>query len=234
MTKLETLAIRQDFSENQAAILATVLSSTHYGILLTDLVHRSIACNARFGELFGIDIRAVVENEVHAVRRMVAHRIPDIVAWENNLSGVYKDPNCEQHDLLELKNPQAFLRRSTLPVLDGQKQVMGRLWTFLDVSAEQRRERLGAQLVRISHLVDPDPGYVYREIVEIVGELYQSICLLSIREGDFMRFRAVGGPPSPAREMPGNHLPDSYCQFCLESDAPLIIQDAQDHQRGWP
>ena len=64
-------AIRPEFFASQAAILNTILVTSEYGVLLTDLDHQSIACNPRFGELFGLDIHEVVKSNAGVVREMV-------------------------------------------------------------------------------------------------------------------------------------------------------------------
>lgn len=220
-------AIRHDRLDHEAAILNTILASTEYGVLLTDLDHQSIACNPRFGELFGVPFHQVVTRSPGEVREMVKHRIPELEGWTKNLDEIYADQEREQTDLLELIGPRQLLHRVTRPVRDGEGQVVGRLWTFSDVTESVYRQRTRDLLFSISQMVDPDPGHVYREIVEAIGAFYGSICLLSIQDSDFLAFRAVGGPETPARNIAGNAMTESFCQFCLEAQSPLIIQDAR-------
>lgn len=232
MDSTRRTALRPDFLDKQAAILEAILASSDSGFLLTDLDHLSIACNPRFGELFGIGIVEVVAKSSAEVRAMVEHRIPDLKTWAANLAEVYADPTHEQTDLLELHEPRQFLRRFTGPLRDETGAIVGRLWTFLDVTEAVYQQRTRDQLFAISQLVDPDPGHVYREVVEAIGAFYGSVALLSIRHDEFLEFRAVGGPPSPARTMAGNAMADSFCQYCFEADAPLLIQDARLHPQA--
>lgn len=52
----QMVAIRKSISDSNPDLLRTVLGATNYGFMLTDLDHVTIARNARFGELFGVDI----------------------------------------------------------------------------------------------------------------------------------------------------------------------------------
>jgi signal transduction histidine kinase len=222
----QKVVLRESASDNQKDLLRAVLGSTDYGFMLTDLNHVTIACNGEFGRLFGVDVEEVVRNNVAVVRRMVMERIADLPAWEANLDTVYADPYRVHLDELLLKNPTARLRRWTGPVLSSSGKAAGRLWTFLDVTKEARLRAMRETLAEVSTYFHPEPGEVSRHLVNLVGKHYQSVSLLSVQVGDFMEFRAVGGPDSPAKSIAGNRLEESYCQFCLNVNEPFLIQDA--------
>ena len=225
--EIPNLSVRPLVKGEAETLLRSVLSAVDVGILLTDCDHQSLACNQRFGEMWGIDPEDAVRSDVQTVRRMVGKRIPDIASWEANLEQVYADPRHIQTDDLVLRSPKAVLRRYTAPVIEGDV-VAGRLWTFLDITAENRHRRMRESLQEASFFFDPDPRVVYEAITEAVSRFYGSLALLSIRVGDFMVFQAVGGPSdSPARNIRGNELNESYCQFCLAKNSPTIIQDAR-------
>jgi signal transduction histidine kinase len=218
--------VRRHVGGHAEPILRSILGATDQGVLLTDLDHVALACNRRFGEIFGVDFRAVVESGVLEVRGMVRSRIPDVDAWSDNLADLYADPMKCQEDLLALINPRAAVRRFTGPVLDEGGRPLARIWTFLDVSAEHARSRIGEVLNSIALFHDLDPARVYAHAVRNVAEHYGSLCLLSVREDDYLRFQAVGGP-DVLGGIEGNQLADSYCQFCIGADAPVTIQDAR-------
>ncbi len=207
-------------------MLASILSAVDYGVLLTDLNHVSLVGNSRFGDIFGIDIEKMVRSDVGAVRAMVEKRIGNFDEWYRNLESVYCDPELVQNDTLTLKNPEITLLRHTGPVRDEHGTPVGRIWTFLDVTKRKKSEKMDELLHQTSLLFDPDPKRVYGQIVETIGEFYQSIAVLSIRRNDYMEFHAVGGPVPEARQLPGNDLTDSYCQFCLQAGRGVIVQDA--------
>lgn len=226
MAQHKPIAMRTMAIPDLTRSLRALLRAVDYGVLFTDLDHVSLICNARFGELFGIDPNDVVKNNVEAVRTMVRTRIGDFESWEVNLQQVYDDPEFEQEDELELLNPRASLRRYTGPVRDEDGAVIGRLWTFLDITATVRKRRIQDALSNATLFFDPDPARVCQFVADEIGRYYGSVTLISIRVHDFMQFHTVGGPPSVASDMPGNRLEESYCQFCLQNMQPLIIQDA--------
>lgn len=126
-TESKTFALKSLRPEEREMVLKATFGSTEFGILLTDLDHVSIACNSRFGAIFGVEIEGVVSSTVDQVREMVRKRIPDYEAWEQNLGEVYSNPAHSQNDVLSLQNPMQVIERSTRPVLDEDGNPMGRL-----------------------------------------------------------------------------------------------------------
>jgi signal transduction histidine kinase len=225
--KADGVRVRPLYEGQADWLLRAALGATDHGIMVTDLDHTTIAVNGRFGEIWGVDPDAVVANDALAVRRMVADRIPDMEEWSANLKAVYADPARVQHDELRLVKPRAVIRRYTSPIRDAAGRIVGRLWTFTDTTDEDHRLQLGSALERCGMIYHSDPRHVYSALVQEIAELYDSLCLLSIRVEGFLEFRAVGGPPDhPARQMAGNRVDDSYCQFCLKAARPIVIQDA--------
>jgi len=223
------IAVRPFVGDDQTAVLTAILSATDYGVMLTDLDHTTIACNRRFGEIFDVDIERVVHSDSREVRRMVQRLIPDMGEWERNLEQVYVDPMRTQEDEIVLNHARPMaVRRYTGPVLDKAGNVIGRLWTFLDVSQESRRRRIGAELYDVSTLHDDDPSRVYSAIVERVSKYYGTNAFLSILKEDYLEFRAVSSPLPQVEQVPGNFMKDSYCQFAVLSKRPVVIQDARE------
>ncbi len=211
--------------------LRAVLGAVDYGILVTDLEHKSLICNGKFGELFGIPAEHVVENDVEAVRQMVRHRIIEPTSWQRNLDEVYADLECEQEDELHLMNPDTILRRYTGPVRNEDRQVIARLWTFLDITNSTHKRRYQLALSQIATLFDSDPTQVVKKIIDKISDFYGSIAILSILDDAFMRFHTASGVPPELPPIPGNNLTESYCQFCLSIRKPIIIQDANKDDR---
>ena len=212
--------------------LRAVLGAVDYGVLVTDLEHESLICNGKFGELFGISTVKVVSNDVESVRQMVAHRIVDLPHWQQNLERVYRDDEAEQEDELILKNPDMVLRRYSGPVRNENREVVARLWTFLDISSGSKKRKIRDALSEIALLFDYDPTQVVKVIIETISKYYGSIAMLSILDDKFLRFHTVAGAPAGASEIAGNSLSDSFCQFCLADSIPVVIQDGRLDERA--
>lgn len=225
------IAIRAIEHEDTTSILSAILQASDYGVLLTDLEHRSLAANRRFGEIFQLDIQEVVLSDVFEVRAKVKPLIPDLSEWERNLDAVYADPRREQTDELELlTDPPTWIRRNTAPVFGADGSVIGRLWTFLDITFDRRRERMRESLQKLSLVYHRDPDVVYRAIVEEMCRFFDgSIALLSIRQNEFLEFRAAAGVPPEMSHIAGNSVRESYCQFAMERMSSFVVQDAREH-----
>lgn len=226
MSEQSRLALRPQVPDREERILRSILSAIGTGILVTDLDHVTLACNRRFGEVFGVDIDLAVRSGVQDLRDMVSERISDLSAWTKNLEEVYSDPEATSDDSLVLNQPFSILSRHTCPVRDEDGRPFARLWMFEDVTDRHRRAEIEKILQEISHCFDPEPRRVYELILDRVASHYDGLTFLSVRKGDYMEFKAVGGANPVAKALPGNDLADSYCQFCLAANRPVLIQDA--------
>jgi len=103
------VAVRSLVSSQAEALFHSVLNSVEFGIMVTDLNHMALACNGRFGDLWGIDIEAAVASQPDAVREMARQRIVDFDGWFSNLAEVYADPHRVQNDDLVLRDPHLVL-----------------------------------------------------------------------------------------------------------------------------
>src|SRR3954470_10989440 len=95
MAALEThddFAFRPLVAGDTESMLRAVLRASEDGMLLTDLEHRSLACNRRFGDLFGVPWHDVVRRDVDELRRQVLPIIADPAAWLASLEDAYADP----------------------------------------------------------------------------------------------------------------------------------------------
>lgn len=222
-----SFSFRAALAGREPDVLASLFASIDLGVMLTDLEHRTLMVNRRFCELFGVDGGQVVNLDVDEVRQAVRARIIDLATWEANLKDIYDRPQASQVDALKLKQPDCTLRRETHPVFDPEGEVVGRLWTFADQTAEARRQEHRTLLHRMSTLFDAEPARVYQGLVRTISGHYDSTCIVSLRQGDIMHFHAIASPVPGVEAMTQNTLDESYCQWCLAQNGPLIIQDAR-------
>lgn len=208
-------------------VLAAVLEEVDYGVLLTDRQHKSLLCNSRFGEIFAVSTQAVVENDAEKVRDMVGNRIVDIDLWQQNLDAVYADESLVYEDELLLKNPFAVLRRFTGPVHNGAGNITARLWTFLDVTKSWQLRQFNQVTTKALSYFSKEPKDVCQYVLDLISDTYGSTVLLSIQEGDFLRFTVTSGLPPELSHVQGNTLDESYCQFCIGDSRPTVIQDSK-------
>ena len=129
-------------AQDELTLLRALLRASDYGVLLSDGTRRDLICNRRFSEWFGLDEQATTQDSPEAVRSQVLPRLKDPEAFVGTLDAIYANPELTQEDEVELVAPRArILRRYTAPVLDERGHVIGRLWTFADITRTRRLEK---------------------------------------------------------------------------------------------
>ncbi|HRF58714.1 MAG TPA: ATP-binding protein [Fimbriimonadaceae bacterium] len=223
------IATRDMLPEETHAILRAMLHASDEGVLLTDLDHVALACNRKFGELFGLDADEVVHSEPEEVRRRVYPRLSDPDGWRTQLEFIYAHPSGTFEDELTLIGPpDVWLRRRSGPVLDARGEIIGRLWQFRDVTQDKRRVRMQEVLYDLGTFHSPDPAAVCKHVVEEIARFYgDSLAILSIRNGGFMEFRFVAGPLADSLPLTRNPIEEAYCRTPMMTVKPLLIQDAR-------
>jgi signal transduction histidine kinase len=220
------VAARALSEDELTATLRAMLTITDLGMLITDLEHRSLACNSKFGEIFSVDSDRVPDMGVEELRGYVYPRLADREGWLSHLDELYADPKQRLEDELVLESPFQVLHRTTGPVMNADDEIIGRIWTFADVTDRTRRQRRRDVIVEASSFHHPDPARVCRYVVQRVAEEYDSIALLSIRDGDRMLFREAAGMPPGMDHIRENQVRESYCRAAIENLRPIVVQDA--------
>lgn len=208
------------------AIFRSMLTITDLGMLITDLEHRSLACNSKFGQIFAVESEAVPSMGVEELRGYVYPRLADTEGWRSHLDVAYADPQQRLQDDLVMVNPFQVLHRTTGPVTDDDGQIIGRIWTFEDVTDQAVRQRRRDTLIEASTFHDTDPARVCQYVVQRVAEEYDSTAILSIKDGERMIFREVANPPAGMELIRENFLQDSYCRVAMQAMRPVVVQDA--------
>jgi len=122
-------------------LLRAVLRASDYGVLLSDASRRDRLCNRRFCEMFGLEGVETLQTQPNYVRTQLAPRLRDPESFLQTLAFVYADPQRVLEDEVELTAPRPqLLRRYTAPVRDDNGNIIGRLWTFLDITRTRSME----------------------------------------------------------------------------------------------
>lgn len=210
------------------SVLWSILQSIDHGLLLTDLHHRSLACNRRFGEIFGVDPEQAIKMDVEELRERVAPIIANAESWRRNLEEVYADPQGRWEDEIVIRRSEEMvIRRVSSPVFDVEGKIFGRLWTFSDITEAYQRRRNSETLRQISTLCDPDPATNLKNVCQALTDHFEAASQINILEGDFLRFHFNAGDLGPAQHLPGIMRWDTYCGYTLSDDATLAVQDAR-------
>ncbi len=136
---------------DELLLLRALLRASDYGVLLSDASRRDRLCNRRFCEMFELESVDVLQAQPEYVRLHLAARLKDPAGFLETLDFVYADPVRVLEDEVELISPKRrLLRRYTAPVTDQQGNIVGRLWTFLDITRTRSTEdKVRAQAVQL-------------------------------------------------------------------------------------
>jgi len=126
---------------DELTLLRALLRASDYGVLLSDAARRDQVCNRRFCEMFGLEGIEALQADLDYVRVQLGPRLQDPDGFFHTLETVYADPGRVLEDEIALSSPRPrLLRRYTAPVLDTDGAVIGRLWTFQDVTRSRQME----------------------------------------------------------------------------------------------
>jgi len=127
---------------DELLLLRALLRASDYGVLLSDASRRDQLCNRRFCEIFQLDSLDTLQSQPDYVRTQLAPRLKDPEGFLATLAYVYADPLRILEDEVELIAPRhRLLRRYTAPVTNDHGDIIGRLWTFLDITRARGMER---------------------------------------------------------------------------------------------
>ena len=152
----DTRTLPQTMSEDdELRLLRALLRASDYGVLLSDADRRDRIGNKRFCELFGMDSLDTLLSQPDYVRRQLVARLKDPDGFVRTLDAIYADPRRVVEDEVELTAPRPrLLRRYTAPVLGDDGAVIGRLWTFLDITrARGMEDKIRAQAAQLERTI---------------------------------------------------------------------------------
>jgi len=123
-------------------LLRALLRASDFGVLLSDSQRRDLVCNRRFCVMFGLSEQSALTLPTAEVRAHVLPRLKDPAEFVRTLDAVYANPRLTREDEVELIAPRPRqLLRYTAPVTDAKGHVIGRLWTFRDITSLRLLER---------------------------------------------------------------------------------------------
>ncbi len=141
--------LRKDFLartllEESLSLSAATLDATDNGILVVNNEGRITATNKRFARMWRVPAELIASGGDKKVLDFVLDQLADPAHFLRKVEALYQEPDAVSHDTLTFKDGRVFARASHPQSLAGQ--VVGRVWSFLDISDQHRAEQRVLQL----------------------------------------------------------------------------------------
>ncbi len=143
VTALSTQVAERQRAEREVArtlsLVQATLESTADGILVVDPEGKITSYNRKFGEMWRIPIGVLeLADDRELVRRVFA-QLEEPDRFRAHIDALYASPDAESFDELRFTDGRIFERCSTPQRLDTG-EIVGRVWSFRDVTARTRLE----------------------------------------------------------------------------------------------
>jgi len=136
----------QERLEESLSLLEATLEATADGILVTGTTGRIKDFNKRFQDLWRIPDSVLESHSDEEALSWVSSRLRDPAAFLASVREFYDRPDTEDSDVLEFRDGSVIERFSKPQVLGNQ--VVGRVWSFRDVTDRYLAQRNQAALLR--------------------------------------------------------------------------------------
>jgi len=134
LASLASLALELGQRAKREALLRATLESTAEGIVAID-GDQVIAFNQRFVEMWGL---TDPPTRVSRLRKQLDGKTEPMARYLTDASDILSSFDDDRVDVVELKDGRVFERTSRPQLL--RNQVVGRVWSFRDVTAQRRAE----------------------------------------------------------------------------------------------
>jgi PAS domain S-box-containing protein len=158
----------EDRLRNALSLLSATLESTADGILVVDTEGKATSFNRKFLELWRIPSDIATSRDDSKMLKFVLDQLKNPKGFLSRVNELYANPEAEGYDVLEFKDGRVFERYSQPQRVGGR--VVGRVWSFRDVTARMKAEE------NYRHLFEESKDVVF----------------ISTPEGKFLDINAAG------------------------------------------
>jgi PAS domain S-box-containing protein len=141
--------------ERSLSLLEATLESTADGILVVGRSGRVVRFNQRFAAMWRLPREVLADGDAERMLAFVLDQLLEPQAFLDKLDRLYAEPDSDSFDTLRFKDGRVFERYSLPQRLAGE--VVGRVYSFRDVTGRVHAEQAMARLVGI---IEATPDFV--------------------------------------------------------------------------
>jgi diguanylate cyclase (GGDEF)-like protein/PAS domain S-box-containing protein len=121
-----------------SSLLNATLEATADGLLVVGTDRTITSFNSQFAEMWRLPTNLVAARNDHRLVDYVAEQLVDPDAFVRRVDDLYSQPDAESNDTLEFLDGRVFQRLSKPQYVSGD--VVGRVWSFSDITEQKRLE----------------------------------------------------------------------------------------------
>jgi PAS domain S-box-containing protein len=153
-----------DALEKSLSLLKATVESTADGILVVDKNGRIESSNQKFLEMWRIPPSLAKSSQDSVLLDFILSQLKEPRKFLDKVNKLYSQPSAESFDVLDFKDGRIFERYSLPQKI--KNRIVGRVWSFRDVTEQKRAEKVKAAVYKISEITNN---------AENLEELFQSI-----------------------------------------------------------
>ncbi len=153
------------------SLMRATLESTADGILVVNSVGKFEIFNQVFREMWRVPQELIESGDDRLALQHAVSQLCNPERFLDTVQYLYSHPEETSFDTLDLKDGRVFERYSCPQMIGGQ--VVGRVWSFRDVTERKRAEAAQAEaLSRLQKIASRIPGAVYQFRLRTDGSSY--------------------------------------------------------------
>jgi PAS domain S-box-containing protein len=129
--------------------LEATLEATADAILVVDAAGRTVGFNRRYLEMWGLT-EAIRDRSLDEIRSHLKDQMVDPDGYLERGQWLDDHPEAGAHDIMELRDGRIIERHAQPQRLQGR--IVGRVWSFRDVTEERRTQRMLAEAQRVGRV----------------------------------------------------------------------------------
>jgi PAS domain S-box-containing protein len=134
----ESIMLEKKKAERTLSLLNAAIESTAEGILVVDTTRKITSFNQNFISLWNITGSVLMTGDDRGVTEFLQQQVTDPGVFLERVLDLYRYPERESFDMVELNDGRIFERHSKPQKL--RDEIIGRVWSYRDVTDRRRAE----------------------------------------------------------------------------------------------